>query len=145
MNFEDMQNIQEELFEKIQKIRETKGREYAHDEETLADFYEVAAEAGITPMQCWLVYERKHSRAIGTYVKEGTTRSESIDDRILDVVVYHILLLGLIKDRERELKAASLGPARLPLSMDMNAGRSAAQRWPVDHDLTRRPDVHPVD
>jgi len=98
MHYQRMAEIQDELFERIRKIRETKGREYATDEDTLADFKEVAAECGTTPLQCWATYVKKHERAIDAYIREGSVKSESINDRILDVIVYHILLLGLIED-----------------------------------------------
>lgn len=102
MKYEEMEELQEGLFDQIRKIRITKGREYATDKDTLADFKEVAADAGITPLQCWLTYVQKHQRAISTFVREGAVKSESIEGRILDVVVYHILLLGLVKDLEKE-------------------------------------------
>jgi hypothetical protein len=98
VQFERMQEIEEELFEKIRDIRRTKGREYATDEDTLADFKEVAEESGITPLQCWATYVKKHERAIDAYVREGSVKSEAIEGRILDVIVYHLLLLGLIED-----------------------------------------------
>jgi hypothetical protein len=102
MTYEELQQIEEQVWERMRKIRETKGREYAHDEDTLADFKEVAADAGISPMQCWLTYVQKHQRAIATFVREGSVKSESIYDRVLDVVVYHVLLLGLVQDLEQE-------------------------------------------
>lgn len=98
MHANRMAEIQDDLFRKIIEIRKTKGREYATDEDTLADFKEVAEEAGINPLQCWATYVKKHERAIDTFVREGAVKSESIQGRILDVIVYHILLLGLIED-----------------------------------------------
>jgi hypothetical protein len=98
MKFERMQEIEEDLFEQIRSIRRTKGREYATDEDTLADFKEVAAEAGISPLQCWATYVKKHERAIDTFIREGEVKSEAIEGRILDVIVYHLLLLGLVED-----------------------------------------------
>lgn len=98
MEFDVMTALIEGEFDKIRAVRETKGREYAGEEDTLADFKEVAAEAGITPLQCWLTYVKKHQRAIDTFIREGSVKSESIESRIMDVVVYHLLLLGLIED-----------------------------------------------
>jgi hypothetical protein len=99
MTYEDFLELQEKTFEKVRALRETKGREYAHDADTLADFKEVAEAAGVTPLQCWLVYVEKHQRAIATAVREGgRVKSESLEDRITDVIVYHLLLLGLIQD-----------------------------------------------
>lgn len=98
MHANRMAEIQDDLFQQIIAIRETKGREYATEEDTLADFKEVAAEAGISPLQCWATYVKKHERAIDTFIREGSVKSEAIEGRILDVIVYHILLLGLIED-----------------------------------------------
>jgi hypothetical protein len=102
VTFEELQKIEDQVWAHMRDIRETKGREYAHDEDTLADFKEVAAEAGITPLQCWLTYVQKHQRAIGTFVREGGVKSESLYDRCVDVIVYHVLLLGLVEDLEKE-------------------------------------------
>jgi hypothetical protein len=98
MNYEEMQEIQGRLFNRIRSVRETKGREYATDEDTLADFKEVAQEVGVTPFQVWAVYVKKHQRAIDTFIREGATKSESIEDRVMDVMTYHALLIGLVED-----------------------------------------------
>lgn len=98
MDYGTMTQLIEAEFEHIREIRATKGREYAGEEDTLADFFEVAEEAGTTPLQVWLTYVRKHDRAIGAYIREGSVKSEAIEGRIRDVIVYHLLLLGLIKD-----------------------------------------------
>lgn len=98
MKYEEQTKIDEQIFERVREIRTTKGREYATDEDTLADFKEVAAESGVSPLQCWAVYVKKHQRAIDTFIREGAVKSEAIEDRILDVIVYHLLLLGLVED-----------------------------------------------
>lgn len=100
MTFDEMTDLVEAEFQKIRDIRATKGTEYAPIEDTLADFKEVAASCGVTPYQVWQVYVEKHQRAIATWVREGDVKSEAIEDRIRDVVVYHLLLLGLIADKE---------------------------------------------
>lgn len=100
MNFARMQEIEGDLWAKLRGIRKTKGIEYAGEEDTLADFKEIAEEVGISPLQVWAVYVKKHERAIDSFIKMGgrKTLSEGIDSRVLDVVVYHALLLGLIED-----------------------------------------------
>lgn len=116
MTFEEMHELQEHVFDEIRALRETKGREYAHDADTLADFKEVAAECGVTPLQCWATYVKKHERAIDTFIREGGVKSESIESRIHDVLTYHILLLGLIQDERNAhtqsyaMAVPSLGP-----------------------------------
>jgi len=86
----------------VQGIRDTKGKEYATEEDTLADFKEVAVEAGVTPLQCWATYVKKHQRAIDTFIRseDQEVKSEPIEGRVLDVIVYHHLLLGLLFDLE---------------------------------------------
>lgn len=102
MHFEVMTALIEGEFDRIRAIRETKGREYAGEEDTLADFKEVAAETGVTPLQCWNVYVKKHVRAVDSFIREGEVKSEAIEGRIRDVIVYHLLLLGLIEDLRGE-------------------------------------------
>jgi hypothetical protein len=108
MRFERMGEIEDELFAKIKEIRRTKGQEYATVEDTLADFKEVAAETGTSPLQVWATYVKKHQRAIDTFVREGEVKSEAIEGRVLDTVVYHILLLGLIEDLQEIDKGNAL-------------------------------------
>lgn len=106
MKYEDMESLISAEFTRIRELRSTKGREYAGEEDTLADFKEVAEEAGIAPLQVWATYVKKHQRAIDTYIREGHVKSEAIEDRIRDVIVYHLLLLGLIQDSKPNLKEA---------------------------------------
>lgn len=106
MNYRRMEEISEALFDRYRELRETKGREYAGEEDTLADFKEVAAEVGVTPLQCWAIYVKKHERARDTFIREGGVKSESIDSRIDDIVTYHALLLGLVEDELIEREAA---------------------------------------
>lgn len=114
MQFDTMTQLIEAEFDAVRNLRETKGREYAGEADTLADFKEVAEETGTTPLQVWATYVKKHQRAIDTFIREGSVKSEAIDDRIRDVVVYHLLLLGLIEDlREKEEPSMPpLGPMR---------------------------------
>jgi hypothetical protein len=110
MQFDVMTQLIESEFDNIRNVRETKGREYAGEEDTLADFKEVATEAGITPLQCWLTYVKKHQRAVDTFIREGSVKSEAIEDRIRDIVVYHLLLLGLIEDLRAPSPHERMGP-----------------------------------
>lgn len=98
MDHREMENIIDDVFAQVKHLRETKGKEYATEKDTLADFKEVAAETGITPLQCWATYVKKHQRAIDTFIREGNVKSESIESRIVDVIVYHLILIGLIRD-----------------------------------------------
>jgi hypothetical protein len=98
VNSEEAKLLREKVFDRVRELQETKGREYATDADTLVDFKEVAAEMGVDPLVVWGVYVKKHQRAIDTFIREGSVKSEAIQSRILDVITYHILLLGLIQD-----------------------------------------------
>lgn len=114
MEYANMESIIEREFDNVRELRGTKGREYARDEDTLADFKEVAAECGVTPLQCWAVYVKKHQRAIDTFIREGGVRSESIESRIRDVLVYHLLLLGLIEEQRASSRAYVVAEPECP-------------------------------
>lgn len=104
MTAEEQAKIIDNVFRKVRALRETKGVEYAGSEDTLADFKEVAAQTGTTPFQVWAVYVKKHQRAIDSYIlAPGEAKSEPIESRIVDVIVYHCLLLGLIEDAHQWL------------------------------------------
>lgn len=130
MKFSRMTEIQEALFQRIRDVRASKGMEYATEEDTLADFKEVAAELGVGPLTVWGVYVKKHLRAIDSFIREGQVRSESIEDRIMDVVTYHILLLGLVED----LQGTDVDIADLEVVLDdspiLQCERHVGVRWP---------------
>jgi hypothetical protein len=92
--------IQQELFEEIFKLGQTKGKEYAHnDSDRLANFKRLAEGLELTPEQiCW-VYTRKHLEAIESFCKTNATYSgEPIQGRIMDAICYLTLLWGLISE-----------------------------------------------
>lgn len=82
----------------ITEINRTKGHDYAGDEDALANFKRNAAALGLTPAQVWGVYAGKHWDAITTFVREGDVKSEPIDGRLHDLILYSFLLLGLIRE-----------------------------------------------
>lgn len=84
---------------KIVELNRTKGHDYAGQDDALSNFKKHAAELGLTPEQIWGVYAGKHWDAITTYVREGDVKSEPIDGRILDEILYLYLLLGLVRER----------------------------------------------
>jgi hypothetical protein len=108
MHYERMSELIEREFDAIRELRATKGLEYAGELDTLADFKDVAEETGTTPFQVWATYVKKHQRAIDTFIREGGVKSESIESRIRDVVVYHLLLLGLIEDESPVAEADTM-------------------------------------
>jgi len=83
-----------------------KGEEYTvSDEDALANFKGVAADAGVTPLQAWYIFFNKHVRSIANYVKTGKAASdEPIQGRILDARNYLALGRALIEESTNENK-----------------------------------------
>ena len=96
----------DEDYQAIRKINETKGHDYAGDDDALANFKRHATELGLTPEQVWSVYASKHWDAVMTYVREGSVASEPIEGRLHDVILYSFLLLGLVREKAPRIDSA---------------------------------------
>lgn len=90
----------------LQAFRDTivmaKRPEYTEgNEDVLRNFKVVAEELGITPIQVWYVYFRKHITSIAQFGKNPQiSLSEPITGRIADAMNYLDLLNALIKENE---------------------------------------------
>jgi hypothetical protein len=84
---------------RLSELNQSKGKDYATDQEALSNFYDEAKETGLAPEQVWHVLFNKHRAAITTYVREGQIHSEPIEGRIFDAILYLYLLLGLVRDK----------------------------------------------
>lgn len=81
-------------------IVENKRPEYTEgNADVLHNFKVVAAELGITPIQVWYVYFRKHVASISQFAAKPTmSLSEPITGRICDAMNYLELLAALVED-----------------------------------------------
>lgn len=89
--------IQEE-FQKIVHINDTKGHDYASQEDALSNLKDAAKALGLNPAQVWAVFANKHWTSVLTFCREGDVKSEPIEGRLHDVILYCLLLLALIKE-----------------------------------------------
>mgnify|MGYP001563727924 CR=1 FL=1 len=69
----------------------------------IRDTYSVPARRaadhlGVTPEIVWGIFAGKHWDAIMTYCRCGQVESEPVRGRILDLILYSYLLLGLVED-----------------------------------------------
>lgn len=82
----------------------TKGADYAESDDRLANFKQNAEALGLTPFQVWAVYCSKHTDSIYKAIKRNPShpikKGEHLSENIKDVIVYHLLLLGLITELE---------------------------------------------
>lgn len=88
-------------FDVIKGLNETKGNDYAGHEDVLANFKRQAQNLGLTKEQVLAVYLNKHFDAINTYCKDGSVKSEPIEGRIHDAIVYLLLLRAMIAEPSR--------------------------------------------
>lgn len=106
MTHDQMTKIIDDTFDEIQRIRESKGKDYSRGEaDTLSNFKRHAEALGLTPEQVWAVYASKHWDAVISYCKHGQVESEPIAGRIDDALTYLLLLKGLIADRRNAVLA----------------------------------------
>ncbi len=68
--------------------------------DAMANYYELASAAGITPMQAWMCLMMKHVTAIMRFVKVGNVTSEPIRGRFIDLANYAMLGAALADDLE---------------------------------------------
>lgn len=97
--------VLDETVVEIIRLRQLKGGEYAGDVDCLANFRSEAAANGIPMELVWKIYAGKHWAAVSTYIKDildhkVRPRSEPIEGRLDDLILYFILLKAILFERE---------------------------------------------
>jgi hypothetical protein len=104
MNRDDFDIFRDGHYNQIAEINHKKGKDYAGDQDALANFKVIGKDLGLDPLKVWGVYASKHWSAVMAYVREGKVESEPIEGRLHDVILYCFLLLGLIEERKIHAK-----------------------------------------
>lgn len=94
----DFTDLLDRTFAEVRDINSSKGNEYASEDEALANFYNRAEEYGVDPKVVCGIFLGKHVDAVKAFIRTGDVRSEPIEGRIHDVILYSVLLLGLVED-----------------------------------------------
>lgn len=107
----DFTNLRRATYSRIDALNDVKSGEYAKDEDKLANFKEAGQRLGSLPEQVLLVYLDKHYAAICNFVKDLAAhktrpRSEPIDGRVDDAILYLLLFKALLQ--ERRLTSATI-------------------------------------
>ena len=94
----------EETIAQIKHLALAKGGEYSGDDDRLANFRRNAAALGLSMEHVWAVYAAKHWDAIMQFVQDLSTgkvrqRSEPLEGRADDLIVYLILLKAMLEER----------------------------------------------
>ena len=90
-----------EILKRAYDLRQTKGQEYASDEDVNAMFKR-NRDLGISDLQCVGVFLDKHYQAIRNYIKTKRVLSESITERIVDMVNYLLILNSIIEENQEK-------------------------------------------
>ena len=98
MNRIDFGNLIDDTWSAVHLLNKTKGSDYSGDEDALENFKRLATKLELTKEQVLGVYMTKHLDAIDTYIREGNVKSEPIDGRIDDAIVYLILLKAMVQE-----------------------------------------------
>ncbi len=127
MTFEEFDKFQEELFAECKKMRDTKGKEYAHAEDRFANFNRTAERKGVDRLLVAGILLDKHLDAIDSFIKTGKVESaEGIRGRGVDAIVYISLILGMIKEKEESKGIPKFKIGDLVVtnkSLDANVGK----------------------
>jgi hypothetical protein len=108
----DINRITEETWAAVRKLRSAKAAEYSTDTDALDNFKRCAFQSGCSIEHILMLFAMKHWNSIVDYIKDidaGRTRerTESIDGRINDLIVYLILFKGMIEARACQVTETS--------------------------------------
>jgi len=83
-------------------MRDSKGKEYAHDENRFANFDRLAKELNLDRKKILWVYLTKHLDSIISFINESKEfSSEPINGRVRDAILYLALLDGMIAEEKQ--------------------------------------------
>lgn len=105
MTHEEMSKfIKEDLMPKVIATRDQAQTEYAEVDNVFANFENVAAFLGSTRDEAIMTYLIKHIQGLGSYTCKGVVaQREGVEGRIIDSIVYLLLLAASLEDRQRDL------------------------------------------
>lgn len=107
MNKQGRLEVAKKVFDRVCWLLDNKGADYGNTEDANANFKETAKKFGISPFQVWGMLVDKHIIAINNSIKrnpESPERvAESIDESIIDVITYHVILKTLLEDQKSEV------------------------------------------
>lgn len=100
MTYEDFDKLFDDLIAECRGMRDSKGPEYSGLKDRLANFKEAAKDFGVSPLVICGIFKDKHDRAVKCYARGEYRGSEPIRGRIVDAIVYNVLMYGLIVEGE---------------------------------------------
>jgi hypothetical protein len=115
-------DLMDRVFIECQKTREQGQKEYAHsDSNALSNFERTGDELQIPREKVWYIFAKKHWDGTLAWIRGHRSQREDVRGRIMDLIVYLILLWAMVDDEERKL-------TRRPESHALNSSDSPSQR-----------------
>lgn len=104
-----MEKIIHQTFDRVLSLRKSKGREYSNDGNALSNFCTVASGMALEPETVLMVLAGKHWDSIVGYARDVQSgshreRTETIDQRIDDLITYMCLLKSMVECRDGKEK-----------------------------------------
>jgi len=97
-----------EICTKVIKTAEAKNKDYALEDDAFSNFRIIGeflniADPGLEDgkYMCWLVYFCKHFLSVLNYLRTRKVYTESIEGRIIDMIVYLAILYLMIEEDEK--------------------------------------------
>ncbi len=95
----DVALLMTDVFARCQATRDAGQKEYAHDEaNALANFERLAFDLQLAREKVLWVYLKKHLDGVLAWINGHRSQRENVRGRIVDIIVYLILLWALIDD-----------------------------------------------
>ncbi len=96
MRLAEHNELLEDIFNEVRKIRLAGQKEYAHDKDNcFANFERIARLQDLSRETILMTYVFKHIDGIQSYIKGHKSQREDVRGRIVDIIVYLTLLWGM--------------------------------------------------
>lgn len=102
MNREEFGQIVLTTLEECKSVLDTKRRDYAPDDDRLANFKSVGLMMALEPQTVCLTYLMKHLDAIASHCDSLDLSVEYFDSRIVDCINYLLLLKAILVEKSDE-------------------------------------------
>ena len=102
MNRNEMQSIMKRIINVVSETRDAGQDEYARDSlNVFANFERVASFIGVSREKALLAYMIKHVDGLCAYADGHHSQREEVRGRLLDIIVYCILMWGMVEEDEK--------------------------------------------
>lgn len=102
MTVDERADVTNEILGKCIAVIAAKGRDYSGESDSLANFKRNAERIGLTKYQIWATYFNKHIDAVNNSIKAAPefpqVESEPIEERVVDIINYALILAALIRE-----------------------------------------------